>query len=95
VPLIHGARSVLLRARAAQPDRLREWAHRLAKTHVHNQVAVALANKRPGSSGPSGLTHSLTTASPPSTRPRKKGAFPPRTAPPTRQRQNRVGPALE
>ena len=43
--LIHGARSVLLRARSAQPDRLREWAHRLSKTHVHNKVAVAVANK--------------------------------------------------
>jgi len=43
--LIHGARSVLLRAHTKQPDRLREWAHNLAKTHVHNKATVALANK--------------------------------------------------
>jgi transposase len=43
--LIHGARSVLLRARTSQPDRLRAWAHKLAQTHVHNKVAVAVANK--------------------------------------------------
>jgi len=43
--LIHGARSVLLHARTKQPDRLREWAHKLAQTHVHNQAAVAVANK--------------------------------------------------
>lgn len=43
--LIHGARSVLLHARKAQPDRLRDWAHRLEATHVHNQAAVAVANK--------------------------------------------------
>jgi transposase len=43
--LIHGARSVLLRARTQQPDRLRRWAHELAKTHVHNKAAVAVANK--------------------------------------------------
>lgn len=43
--LIHGARSVLLRAHSAQPDRLREWAHQLSKTHLHNKVAVAVANK--------------------------------------------------
>jgi len=43
--LIHGARSVLLRARTHQPDRLREWAHQIAKTHVHNKAAVAVANK--------------------------------------------------
>jgi transposase len=43
--LIHGARSVLLRARTAQPDRLRQWAHQIAKTHVHNKAAVAVANK--------------------------------------------------
>lgn len=43
--LIHGARSVLVHAKKQQPDRLREWANRLAKTHVSNKVAVALANK--------------------------------------------------
>lgn len=43
--LIHGARSVLLHARKAQPDRLRDWAHRLEATHVHNKAAVAVANK--------------------------------------------------
>lgn len=43
--LIHGARSVLLHARTQRPDRLREWAHNLSKTHVHNKAAVALANK--------------------------------------------------
>ena len=43
--LIHGARSVLLHARTSQPDRLREWAHQIAKTHVHNKAAVAVANK--------------------------------------------------
>jgi transposase len=43
--LIHGARSTLLHARKQQPDRLREWAHKLAQTHVHNKAAVAVANK--------------------------------------------------
>jgi transposase len=43
--LIHGARSVLLHARKSQPDRLRDWAHRLESTHVHNKAAVAVANK--------------------------------------------------
>jgi transposase len=43
--LIHGARSVLVHARKQQPDRLREWANALAKTHVHNKAAVAVANK--------------------------------------------------
>ena len=43
--LIHGARSVLLHARQQQPDRLREWANNLGKTHVHNKAAVAVANK--------------------------------------------------
>jgi transposase len=43
--LIHGARSVLVHARRQQPDRLREWANNLAKTHVHNIAAVAVANK--------------------------------------------------
>jgi transposase len=43
--LIHGARSTLLHARTLQPDHLREWAHKLAKTHVHNKAAVAVANK--------------------------------------------------
>lgn len=43
--LIHGARSVLLHARKDQPDHLREWAHKLEKTHAHNKAAVAVANK--------------------------------------------------
>jgi transposase len=43
--LIHGARSVILHARTQQPDHLRQWAHRLEKTHVHNKAAVAVANK--------------------------------------------------
>ena len=43
--LIHGARSVLVHARKRQPDRLREWANTLAKTHVHNKAAVAVAKK--------------------------------------------------
>ena len=43
--LIHGARSVLFHTRTQQPDRLRQWAHQLAKTHVHNKAAVAVANK--------------------------------------------------
>jgi transposase len=43
--LIHGARSVLFHARNQQPDPLREWANKLAKTHVHNKAAVAVANK--------------------------------------------------
>ena len=42
---IHGARSVLVHARKQQADRLREWANTLAKTHVHNKAAVAVANK--------------------------------------------------
>ena len=43
--LIHGARSVLLHARRRQPDRLRQWANELTRTHVHNKAAVAVANK--------------------------------------------------
>ena len=43
--LIHGARSVLIHARKEQPDHLRDWAHRLEQTHVHNKAAVAVANK--------------------------------------------------
>lgn len=43
--LIHGARSVLVHARRQRPDRLREWAHKIAQTHVHNKAAVAVANK--------------------------------------------------
>lgn len=43
--LIHGARSVLLHARTAQPDRLRTWAHALNHDRPHNKVAVAVANK--------------------------------------------------
>jgi hypothetical protein len=29
----------------SRPDRLREWANKLATTHVHNKAAVAVANK--------------------------------------------------
>ena len=43
--IIHGARSVLLHARRAQPDRFRQWAHNLEKTRPHNKAAVAVANK--------------------------------------------------
>ena len=43
--LIHGARCVLLHARTRRPDHLREWAHQLSINHVHNQAAVAVANK--------------------------------------------------
>jgi transposase len=44
--LIHGARSVLSRARSlATPDRLRSWALALEKRAHHNKAAVALANK--------------------------------------------------
>ena len=43
--LIHGARSVLVHARRQRPDRLREWAHKMAQTHAHNKAAVAVANK--------------------------------------------------
>ncbi len=28
-----------------QPDRLRDWAHKLAQDSVHNKAAVAVANK--------------------------------------------------
>jgi transposase len=47
--LVHGARSVLARARqktdAPRLDRLREWASRIEKSRGHNKAAVALANK--------------------------------------------------
>jgi transposase len=44
--LIHGARSVLSRARTnAHPDRLRAWALALEKRAHHNKATVALANK--------------------------------------------------
>ena len=48
--LIHGARAVLLAARAAQrrgslPDRLRTWALDLQERRGHNKAACALANK--------------------------------------------------
>jgi transposase len=44
--LIHGARSVLSRARSvANPDRLRTWALALEKRAHHNKATVALANK--------------------------------------------------
>lgn len=46
--LIHGARSVLARAKQSEParrDRLRDWAAKVEKTRGHNKAAVALANK--------------------------------------------------
>jgi transposase len=46
--LIHGARSVLARAKqsdSAPRDRLREWAAKVEKERGHNKAAVALANK--------------------------------------------------
>jgi transposase len=46
--LIHGARSVLARAKQseqARRDRLRDWASKIDKTRGHNKAAVALANK--------------------------------------------------
>jgi len=47
--LVHGARSVLARARqktdASHLDRLRDWAARIEKSRGHNKAAVALANK--------------------------------------------------
>ena len=46
--LIHGARSVLCRAKtktAPPPDRLRTWALQLERLRGHNKAAVALANK--------------------------------------------------
>jgi transposase len=48
-PLVHGARSVLARAKqttdAARRDHLREWATKVEKARGHNKEAVALANK--------------------------------------------------
>jgi transposase len=47
--LVHGARSVLARAKQttdpARRDRLREWAAKVEKARGHNKAAVALANK--------------------------------------------------
>jgi transposase len=44
--LVHGARSVLSRARTvSNPDRLRTWALALEKRAHHNKATVALANK--------------------------------------------------
>jgi transposase len=47
--LVHGARSVLARAKqsvdSAPRDRLREWATKVEKARGHNKAAVALANK--------------------------------------------------
>jgi transposase len=48
--LIHGARSVLIAARAAQRrgssvDRLRTWALDVQERRGHNKATVALANK--------------------------------------------------
>ena len=57
--LIHGARSILIHARRQQPDRIREWANALAKTHVHNKAAVAVATSWHGSYGRSGRARGL------------------------------------
>jgi transposase len=54
--LIHGARSVLVHARRQRPDRLREWAHKVAQTHVHNKAAVPSPTSSRASSGPCGVT---------------------------------------
>ena len=47
--LVHGARSVLARAKQkvdpTRRDRLREWATKVEKARGHNKAAVALANK--------------------------------------------------
>jgi transposase len=47
--LVHGARSVLARAKQktdpARLDRLRDWAAKVEKERGHNKAAVALANK--------------------------------------------------
>ena len=47
--LVHGARSVLARAKqttdAARRDHLRKWATKVEKARGHNKAAVALANK--------------------------------------------------
>ena len=47
--LVHGARSVLARAKqttdASRRDHLREWATKVEKARGHNKAAVALANK--------------------------------------------------
>jgi len=49
VLLVHGARSVLSRAKqlseSPRRDHLREWALKLEKTRGHNKATVALANK--------------------------------------------------
>jgi transposase len=44
--LIHGARTVLIRARAnATPDRFQAWALELQNRCGHNKAAIAVANK--------------------------------------------------
>jgi transposase len=44
--LIHGARSVLIRARSsADPDHFRKWGLELQKRCGHNKAAIAVANK--------------------------------------------------
>ena len=44
--LVHGGRSVLLRARAMEkPDRLRAWALTVYSRRGHNKATVAVANK--------------------------------------------------
>ena len=44
--LIHGARTVLIRAKAcSKPDRFQSWALELQKRSGHNKAAIAVANK--------------------------------------------------
>ena len=44
--LVHGGRSVLVRARAIdEPDRLRAWALKVYSRRGHNKATVAVANK--------------------------------------------------
>src|SRR6185369_11398194 len=44
--LIHGARTVLIRAKAcSKPDRFQSWALELQKRSGHNKAAIAAANK--------------------------------------------------
>jgi len=43
--LIQGARSVLIHAHQYENDRLALWALRISRSHHHNQVAAAVANK--------------------------------------------------
>ena len=43
--LIQGARSVLIHAHQYENDRLAQWALRISRSHHHNKVAAAVANK--------------------------------------------------